>query len=261
MVINALPVLVVLAYTSRGSGRFQIIQSTNLSTIDYEPPDAWDFSTSECHNCPAPPPNVLLNGNGSWSNGTNIPKINDKDDFAKPRNKQLVHKDDNDRDDNKKEEGKKDGDESPDSDDPNFVPTPVSVSFRFIASSFALHALIPTFILPSNAPSNTNISFMLDGIRTGPAFTFTPTHQGNDFKDQTVLQLSGLKNEPHIVVGNLAPGSTFILSYVNISTPEDLVITSDSPSSESTMNVQFVTSDTSSSTSAATSKSSTSALA
>jgi len=254
MVITSLSVLVVLACAGRGSASFQIIRDSNRTTIDYEPSDAWKSSLAGCHDCPVPPSNVLLNGNSTWTNGTNAPTKQDEDDVASPggtndQRLDLQSDDDQKDDDDNKGKGKEErgDDDNPDSDDPNFVP--VKVTFRFTASSFALHALVPTSILPLNAPSNTNISFMLDGTSTGPAFTFFPTERGNGFEDQAILQLDGLKNGPHVIVGTLAPGSTFIVSYLNISAADNGIITpiqsSETLSSESVTNGRLVTTSTS----------------
>ena len=235
MVITALSILGLLSCV-RGSSAstFQLVKDTDTSVIDYEPPEAWKHLPGDCDGCAFPPSNSLLSGNGTWSNGTNILPTKDADVRSSSRAASLL---------SEKDGGPKGGgddgengsddelDGGPDADDPNFVPTPVTVTFRFNATSFVLHALIPAFILPDDAPSITNISFVLDGISTGPAFTFTPTVQGQQFQDIEVLRLSGLSNTQHVVVGSLAPDSIFIVSYANLTLEDDAVSSSTSDSS------------------------------
>jgi len=249
MVITALSLLGLLSCVSSSSATtFQIVKDTDTTVIDYEPPDSWKHLPGDCDGCSFPPSDVLLSNNGTWTNGTNIFPTKDADDKSSSKvDISLL---------SQKDGGKKGGSDNdsgqsnsgPDSDDPNFVPTPVTLTFRFNASSFVLHALIPSFILPNDAPSNTNISFMLDGISTGPAFTFTPSAQGQQFQNTEVLRLSGLSNAQHVVVGSLAPGSIFIVSYVNL-TLEDAGSVTSSSSPESISNDRLATSASSSPTS------------
>ncbi|KAH9476685.1 hypothetical protein JR316_0010599 [Psilocybe cubensis] len=109
----------------------------------------------------------------------------------------------------------------------------ITLSFNFTGSAISLFALQPRgFVsqMPNGAPTNMNLSFVLDGEAAGDfrhAGSADADGSSGSFANATVFSKTGLEDSPHQLVVHVGENSTFIFDYLvytteaSSSTPTD----------------------------------------
>ncbi|KAA1466903.1 hypothetical protein DENSPDRAFT_876904 [Dentipellis sp. KUC8613] len=225
------------------AGQVNITVDDTDPSILYQPAAQWysNENSSSCSFC-LTPSDPYIAFRGSWHHGLHVIPTTDADDDIrssdkdsdstkgeknsgkKGRRRERRDKGDSDKDSSHGSDHDDDDDDTNknpfvaqkfDSDDPQFVDTPVFAQFNFTGSALYLYCLLPLG-LPANSnstPTLTNLTFTLDNEPAGNFLHFGSDSASGFQPNTSVFTRTGLSTALHTFRVDLGPDSVFLLDY------------------------------------------------
>ncbi|TFY50798.1 hypothetical protein EVG20_g11323, partial [Dentipellis fragilis] len=236
----------VFGTSSVQAGQVNITVDDTDPSILYQPAAQWysNQNSSSCSFC-LTPSDPYIAFRGSWHLGLHVIPTTDADDDIrssdkdsdstkgeknsgkKGRRRERRGKGDSDKDSPNGSDHDDDDDDDDDtnknpfvaqkfdSDDPQFVDTPVFAQFTFTGSALYLYCLLPLGV-PANSnstPTLTNLTFTLDNEPAGNFLHFGSNSASGFQPNTSVFTRTGLSTASHTLRIDLGPDSVFLLDY------------------------------------------------